>query len=177
MPCFSSYTGSSFINRAASPAEFFLFVCFVCLFCCFTSQVYSYGHCVTVSSPDHTFSWAGLNKQLTSTSCNTFACNWQQPFLNDSAEGRRMTVEIIWSKQPSFTSQQKGGRECSGSVVECLTEDRGAADSSHTGFTALCPWARHNNPSFVLVQPRKTGPFILESVISRLATHEFQFSS
>ena len=28
----------------------------------------------------------------------TFACNWQQPFLNDSAEGRRMTVEIIsWS--------------------------------------------------------------------------------
>ena len=27
-----------------------------------------------------------------------FACNWQQPFLNYSAEGRRMTVEIIsWS--------------------------------------------------------------------------------
>ena len=25
---------------------------------------------------------------------HTFACNWQQPFLNDSAEGRRMTVEI-----------------------------------------------------------------------------------
>ena len=29
---------------------------------------------------------------------HTFACNWQQPFLNESAEGRRMTVEIIsWS--------------------------------------------------------------------------------
>ena len=29
---------------------------------------------------------------------HTFACNWQQPFLNKSAEGRRMTVEIIsWS--------------------------------------------------------------------------------
>ena len=28
----------------------------------------------------------------------TFACNWQQPFLNKSAEERRMTVEIIsWS--------------------------------------------------------------------------------
>ena len=28
----------------------------------------------------------------------TFACNWQKPFLNASAEGRRMTVEIIsWS--------------------------------------------------------------------------------
>ena len=36
----------------------------VCLFvCCFTSQVNSYGHCGTVSSPNHTFSWAGLNKR------------------------------------------------------------------------------------------------------------------
>ena len=35
-------------------------------FCCFTSQVNSYGHCGTVSSPNHTFSWAGLNKRLTS---------------------------------------------------------------------------------------------------------------
>ena len=37
---------------------------FVCLFCCFTSQVNSYGHCGTVSSPNHTFSWAGLNKRF-----------------------------------------------------------------------------------------------------------------
>ena len=28
---------------------------FVCLFCCFTSQINSYGHCGTVSSPNHTF--------------------------------------------------------------------------------------------------------------------------
>ena len=27
----------------------------VCLFCCFTSQVNSYVHCGTVSSPNHTF--------------------------------------------------------------------------------------------------------------------------
>ena len=47
---------------------FFLFV----LFCCFTSQVNSYGHCGTVSSPNHTFSWAGLNKRLTSNSCTYF---------------------------------------------------------------------------------------------------------
>ena len=45
---------------------------FVCLFCCLTSQVNSYGHCGTVSSPNHTFSWASLNKQLTSTSCTYF---------------------------------------------------------------------------------------------------------
>ena len=32
-------------------------------FWCFTSQVNSYGHCGTVSSPNHTFSWAGLNKR------------------------------------------------------------------------------------------------------------------
>ena len=30
-------------------------------------------------------------------------------------------------------------RECSGSVVECLTRDRRAAGSSLTGVTALCP--------------------------------------
>ena len=43
-----------------------------CLFCCFTSQVNSYGHCGLVSSPNHTFSWAGLNKRLTSNSCTYF---------------------------------------------------------------------------------------------------------
>ena len=44
------------------------------------------------------FSWAGLNKRLTSNCAHTFACNWQQPFLNEAAEGRRMIVEIIsWS--------------------------------------------------------------------------------
>ena len=41
-------------------------------FCCFTSQVNSYGHCGTVSPPNHTFSWAGLNKRLTSNLCTYF---------------------------------------------------------------------------------------------------------
>ena len=45
---------------------------FVGFFCCFTPQVNSYGHGGTVSSPNHTFSWASLNKQLTSTSCTYF---------------------------------------------------------------------------------------------------------
>ena len=44
-------------------------------FCCFTSQINSYGHCGTVSSPNHTFSWAGVNKRLTSNCAHTFACN------------------------------------------------------------------------------------------------------
>ena len=41
--------------------EFLFHVLFVC------SQANSYGHVRTVSLPDHTFSWANLNKRLTST--------------------------------------------------------------------------------------------------------------
>ena len=55
--------------------------------------------------------------------------------------------------------------ECSGSVEECLTRDLGAAGSSLTGITALCPLARHINPNLVLVQPRKTRPFITERLL------------
>ena len=43
--------------------------------------------------------------------------------------------------------------ERSDSVVECLTRDQGAAGWSLTTATVLCP-------SLVLVQPRKTHPFI-----------------
>ena len=53
----------------------------------------------------------------------------------------------------------------SGSVVECLTRDRGDACSSLTGVTALCPWANYINPSLVLVQPRKTRSYITERVL------------
>ena len=41
-------------------------------FCCFTSHVNSNGHCGTVSSLNHTFSWAGLSKPLTSNLCTYF---------------------------------------------------------------------------------------------------------
>ena len=55
--------------------------------------------------------------------------------------------------------------ERSGSVVECLIRDRGATGSSLTSFTALYPLAGHNNSSLVLVQPRKTHPFITERLL------------
>ena len=42
------------------------------LFVCFTSHVNSYGHCGMVSSLNHTFSWAGLSKRLTSNLCTYF---------------------------------------------------------------------------------------------------------
>ena len=38
-----------------------------------------------------------------------------------------------------FETGSNSIRERSGSVVECLTRDRGAAGSSLTGVTALCP--------------------------------------
>ena len=38
-----------------------------------------------------------------------------------------------------FTKSSPKIWERSGSVVECLTRDRGAAGSSLTGVTALCP--------------------------------------
>ena len=40
--------------------------------------------------------------------------------------------------------------EISGSVVECLTWDRGTAGSSLTGITVLCPWAKYIYPCLVL---------------------------
>ena len=55
--------------------------------------------------------------------------------------------------------------ERSGSVVECLTRGIEAAGSSLTSVTALWPWARHINPSLVLVQPRKTSSYITERLL------------
>ena len=65
---------------------------FVCLFCCFTSQVNSFFMArrsvhLTTLFPGQ--AWTSSQPVLCA---HTFACNWQQPFLNDSAEGRRMTV-------------------------------------------------------------------------------------
>ena len=42
----------------------------------------------------------------------------------------------------SLSCNTRPCREGSGSVVECLTRDRGAVGSSLTGVTALCLWAR-----------------------------------
>ena len=46
-----------------------------------------------------------------------------------------------------------------GSVVDCLTRDRGAAGSNLTSVTALCP-------CLVLVQPRKTSADITEKPLT-----------
>ena len=51
-------------------------------------------------------------------------------------------------------------------MVECLTQDRGAAGSSFTAGTALCPLARHFILCIELVQPRKTCPDITEKMFT-----------
>ena len=56
-------------------------------------------------------------------------------------------------------------REYSGSVVECLTPDQGAASLSLISVTALGPLARHITPSLVLVPPRKSHPYITERLL------------
>ena len=55
-------------------------------------------------------------------------------------------------------------RERSGSVVERLTRDRRAAGSSLTGHCVVS-LSKNINPSLVLVQPRKTRPFITERLL------------
>ena len=67
LDCYTDLAGKRFIRGAVKQSSM-KFVCF----CCFTSQVNSYGHCETVSSLNHTFSWAGLNKRLTSNLCTYF---------------------------------------------------------------------------------------------------------
>ena len=54
-------------------------------------------------------------------------------------------------------------RERSGSVVECLTQDQRAGGLSLTGVTASL--SKTINPNLVLVQPRKTNPFITERLL------------
>ena len=54
---------------------------------------------------------------------------------------------------------------CICAVIECLTRDQGAAGLRLTRVTALCPLARHIYPSLVLVQPRKTPPYITERLL------------
>ena len=69
---FTTYVSTSTVLPAKSDSDVVFCLQLLSLFCCFTSQVNSYGHGGTVSSPNHTFSWASLNKQLASTSCIYF---------------------------------------------------------------------------------------------------------
>ena len=62
----------------------------------------------------------------------------------------------------------------SGSVVECLTRDRGIAGLSLTGTTALCPCTRRIYPSLVLIHPKKTPPDIAENFFDWDVTNQIK---
>ena len=57
-----------------------------------------------------------------------------------SSETRHLNFSMCGYPSPYVLCKQESlNQECSGSVVECLTRDRGAAGSSFTSITALCP--------------------------------------
>ena len=56
-------------------------------------------------------------------------------------------------------------RERSGSVVECLTRDRGAHGFEPHRRHCVVSLSKNIKPSLVLVQPRKTRTFITERLL------------
>ena len=86
--------------------------------------------------------------------CSSWHVEWKQKNLVWNHVWQRQNAFIKIDKQLVFYNLvilwndiHNNVRERSGSLVECLTWDRGAAGSSLTGVTTLCPWARHINPS------------------------------
>ena len=71
------------------PIVFLPWFVFVCLFCCFTSQVNSYGHGGTVSSPNHTFFLGKLEQAV------------NQYFVH--------ILSLVTDKNPSWMFQRMGG--------------------------------------------------------------------
>ena len=59
----------------------------------FYISVNSYGHVGRVSSPNHTFFLCKLDEPV--LRLHTFACNWQQPFLNQQEENDRINYFVI----------------------------------------------------------------------------------
>ena len=111
--------------------------------------------------------------------CREMPCSW---YLLEADAGTLLEVywvsnESIYVYQPllhigsdcnwinTFPAITTSVSERSGSVIECLNGDLGAAGSSLTGVTALCPWARYIYSSIVLVQPRKTRLYITERLL------------
>ena len=92
-------------------------------------------------------------------------CSWgsESRLISNKKPGKPMNV--IWKYFDSKMCTCMC-RECSGSVVECLTGDWRAAGSSLTSVTVLCPWVRYIYPCIVLVQPRKTHPDIIEKLLT-----------
>ena len=75
-----------------------------------------------------------------------------------------MTDNVITTMAIPVTGHNSMG-ERSGSVVECLTRDRGAAGFEPHRRHCVVSLSKNINPSLVLVQPMKTRPFITERLL------------
>ena len=87
-------------------------------------------------------------------------------------------IQIVWTQIRLLLEEQSDlGPHCliqrcfkstnrwwepSGSVVDCLTQDQGATGWASPASLPCGPWARHIDPSLVLIQPRKTHPCLTE---------------
>ena len=130
-----------------------LFVCFLALRPKSTAMVIA-GRLVHLTT---LFPGQAWTSSLPVLRAHTFACNWQQPFLNDSAEGRRMTIEIIsWSISTKVWDRAGIELATPGSAVRLASVARHVTDCAtrpgmgHNSFTnvqkMMC-----NNPNLDLV--------------------------
>ena len=83
---------------------------------------------------------------------------------NRTGKTVHLTTYTMCMQKIVVQALQNLGKERSSSVTECLTRERGLADSRFIGGAALCPWARHSILYLVLVQPRKTLPDMTEKL-------------
>ena len=107
-------------------------------FCCFTSQVIA-GRSVHLTTRFPGQAWTS---SLPVIRAHTFACNWQQPFLNESAEGRRMTVEIIsWSISTKVWDRTGIELATPGSAVRHASVARHLTDcATRSGYIGQMVW-------------------------------------
>ena len=82
------------------------------------------------------------------------------------------SVEFHWNSSAHWNSSHLQTclslcclKERSGSVVECLTRDRGTAGWASLASLGCGPWARHIYPSLELVQLRKSCPCLTERLL------------
>ena len=75
-------------------------------------------------------------------------------FWSILVQGNMRTISVKWER--------------SGSVVECLTRDRGERVWASPASLRCGPWTRHIYPSLVLIQPRKTRPCLTERLLMGL---------
>ena len=112
-----------------------LFVCFVALHPKSTDMVMA-GRSVHLPTLFAWQAWTGSQPVL---HAHTFACNWKQPFLNDSVEGRRMIVEIIsWSISKKVWDRAGIELATTGSAVRLASVARHVTDCATRPSSKTC---------------------------------------